>query len=124
MDLKYRFKTETLTSFGISSLMNLMLDKLKDKKRTPELRESFDKILNQYGNLLPDSTSASEVKFHGEVALWKTMWLQADIGTESVPGTAIDALNACEVELFPIIHTFLTVLASLPVSVATAASLH
>ena len=48
------------------------------------------------------------------------MWLQSGIGAESVPGTALDALNACDADLFPIIHTFLTVLASLPVSVATA----
>lgn len=55
-----------------------------------------------------------------ELGLWRQKWMrEAEDGGE-VPTTAAGALDTCDREIFPLIHTFLQILATLPVSVASA----
>ena len=83
--------------------------------------EQKDKVLNDlseaynlYRTLSPES-ELSQMK--AEYLVWTAMWKNASV---DVPTTAIGALNSCSSAAFPIIHSLLAVLATLPVSTAEA----
>ena len=69
---------------------------------------------NLYRILSPES-ELSQMK--AEYLVWTAMWKNASV---DVPTTAIGALNSCSSAVFPIIHSLLAVLATLPVSTAEA----
>lgn len=66
-----------------------------------------------YESLLPDATVINE-----EFSMWKLKWLKYDV--EKKPSNAIDSLLECDARFFPNIRKLLEILATLPVSTATA----
>ncbi|XP_050512007.1 uncharacterized protein LOC126888039 [Diabrotica virgifera virgifera] len=53
---------------------------------------------------------------HGELQLWEMQWKD----TDEFPKTALDALDSCNRDLFPTVSKLLLVLATLPISNASA----
>ncbi|XP_025192154.1 52 kDa repressor of the inhibitor of the protein kinase-like [Melanaphis sacchari] len=66
-----------------------------------------------YESLLPDSTV-----FNEEFSTWKLKWLKDNI--EKKPSNAVESLLECDERFFPNIRKLLEILATLPVSTATA----
>jgi len=58
----------------------------------------------------------------GELALWrqKRSSRLSDRPDDVIPQTAAEGLSACDQQVFPLSHTFLTILYTLPVSTASA----
>lgn len=57
----------------------------------------------------------------GEYDLWLNMWQNQSNNIEiKLPSTAISSLIVCSKDMFPIIFSLLKILATLPVSTATA----
>jgi hAT family C-terminal dimerisation region len=56
------------------------------------------------------------MKLCGEIALWRQRWIRLKTESNDVPETAADALEACDQMAFPLTHTFLSILVTLPVS--------
>jgi len=57
-----------------------------------------------------------------EPELWKRKWTcvsLASTGSDSLPSTAIDPLNACRETIFPNIHTLLKIACTLPVTTSS-----
>lgn len=58
----------------------------------------------------------------GELELWFKFW-NKNIGVwseDQFPPTAIDALNKCDPNIFPTVYQLLSIVCTLPISVATA----
>lgn len=52
--------------------------------------------------------------------MWHQKWIRLKNESNFVPETAVAALEACVQTTFPLIHTFLSILVTLPVSTASA----
>lgn len=75
--------------------------------------EKLTNCVQFYHKMLPNSTSLS-----AEVSLWQMKW--RDVAVDKRPSSAVEAFAACNRDLFPIIKVMLRIIATLPVSTATA----
>jgi len=57
------------------------------------------------------------IKLKGELQWWNQQWQDKN---SDIPNSALDSLIKCDKEIFPLINMLLTVLTTLPVSVASA----
>jgi hypothetical protein len=57
------------------------------------------------------------IKLKGELQWWNQQWQDKN---SDIPNSALDTLIKCDREIFSLINMFLTVLTTLPVSVASA----
>ena len=111
-------------------VLDFLLSELEARfKNHAKLIESLQKILPRkcsgidsndlsasvlfYHKLLPDSSSV-----HAEFSVWQMKWLEVKV--EDRPSSAIEAFAACKEVFFPNIKILLGILATLPVSTATA----
>ncbi|XP_064471819.1 52 kDa repressor of the inhibitor of the protein kinase-like [Ornithodoros turicata] len=79
-------------------------------------KEAVSAIGERYSAFMGNSAPIGPLLLQAELRLWREKWKTQ---TE-VPGTAVEALDKCDREVFPLIRTLLQVLATLPVSVASA----
>ena len=64
--------------------------------------------------------AADELKLRGEIALWRQRWIRLKMAFDDVvPETAASAFEACDHMTLPLIHAFLSILVTLPVSKAS-----
>jgi len=77
-----------------------------------------DSFLAKYSDCLPGPVDKFVLR--GEVDLWRQKWLRTRTANpdEAVSNTAIAGLLACDRQTFRLIHSFLTILLTLPVSTA------
>ena len=84
----------------------------------------FDHLLKRYHHFFDVIEPAYQFKLQGEIALWRQKWvtLQAERPEDDihVPQTVATGLAACDASAYPLIHTLLTILLTLPVSTASA----
>jgi len=70
------------------------------------------------------TVKVDSLKLRDEIALWHQKWIGLRLKNESnfVPETAVTvaAMEACDQTTFPLIHTFMSILVTLPVSIASA----
>lgn len=57
---------------------------------------------------------------NSEFELWREKWERENRCKGKLPATAIEAMDACDKDMFPSIYSLLKILATLPVSVASA----
>lgn len=107
-DLRSRFKEETLQLYNLSMFLPL--------SNTDQSQET--NALSQFQNLL--GRNFSEKIISSEMNLWQTKWRQEAERGNVVPQTAIEALSSCDKDIFPNIYIFLSILTTLPVSIAGA----
>ena len=74
--------------------------------------EHLQMALDIYYEFLP----GSEAEIREEFKVWQTKWSTV----KEPPSTAIDALELCDRNAFPNLHTMLLILCTLPVTTATA----
>jgi hypothetical protein len=79
-----------------------------------------DHLLQRYSSIIAEPLY--QFKLDGEIALWKQKWVSrlTDRSDGVIPQTAAEGLAACDKRAFPLIHTFLSILVTLPVSTASA----
>lgn len=77
------------------------------------MNECCEILSQQWPNDAPSIPS----KFTGEVFMWKRTWQKK---CEEYPCDFITSLNECDKNIFPNVHTFLKLGATLPITTATA----
>lgn len=117
-DMKSRFTEETLGVYNIGIFVSKIL--------ISEIQENtiqiFESIWNQFLNThrLKDRFVNKEAfigNLQGKMIWWKEYWNKEK---NDIPDTALKSLKLCDKNMFPTIHTLLTILASFPVSISSA----
>lgn len=116
-DLRSRFTEET---FGVYELFVFMPSQLLHATRENEARVATD-IAQRYCSFIGGSRAPITAKvIQAELRLWREKWKRESEDGADIPSTAVQALYMCDGGVFPSIRTFLQILATLPVSVASA----
>ena len=111
-DLKQRFPEEVLEVYSL----NTLLPRHVNEKGAPG---KLSILAAKYGVLLGMGDVAFQTIIRAEFSLWAAKW-RREQEKGPLPSTAVETLQESEPELYPNIRTLLRVLATLPVSVATA----
>lgn len=69
--------------------------------------------------MLTNTSTAAKIG-RAELGLWHQKWKRDTADGVEVPTSAVGVLGMCDREVLPLIHTFLQILATLPVRVASA----
>ncbi|XP_077306272.1 52 kDa repressor of the inhibitor of the protein kinase-like [Lithobates pipiens] len=117
-DLKTRFPENSMQCFQIQILMPAVLFGKKMESMVPVAVQSLSKRFHPL--LAEGKQKIMETLLQGEVSLWLTKWKRELSQHKEVPKTVLEVLDLCEQDLFPTIRSLLLILATLPVSVATA----
>jgi len=102
---------ENQTLKAITKLVPKHLVKLTNNER----KEILNEIKNKY-SFYKDTT---DVLFESEIELWYTKWIHYK-GGNGLPSNIIEVIDECSDMIYSNISSFLHILASLPISVATA----
>lgn len=113
-DLRERFAIETLEIFNLSCFVpeNTLNNYPGD--------EILKALVDRFGNLLDVNKSAAPLLLSGEMLLWREKWLQEKQREVELPRTALDILAKCDKNAFPLIHELVTIMATIPVTNASA----
>jgi hypothetical protein len=120
VDLRSRFSDETLNK--LSELSTLIPASIVQT----DGHESLDvaaHLMRMFSTVVEgDSASACQFKLNGEINFWRQKWVRQSTAKpkESIPETVAEGLSACDKETFPLVHLFLTILFTLPLSTASA----
>lgn len=112
-DLKSRFTKETLGCFGLDKFIPTKMSNASG------IEYNFLSIIKRFSPILGlDVKNASGLQT--ESKLWTTKWSREERNGGNLPCTALEALEACDKDIFPTINSLLKILCTLPVSVASA----
>ena len=113
--MRSRFSDETLSNFN--DLAYFIPAVIAQSTDVPV--PLTDRLLRRYGGIIEPMY---QFALDWELALWRQKWLSqlSDRPDAVIPQTAADGLAACDQQAFPLIHTFLTIFLTLPVSTASA----
>lgn len=116
-DMKERFGNSTLQCFGLRNLMpNILLSEDGGDFKTKQ--EQLEGVLEQFSPALTQN-NILKLKLRGELQLWINKW-KSESKRNVTPDKVMDLLNSCDNDIFPTIKLLLRILATLPVSVASA----
>lgn len=119
-DLISRFDTNSLECFGLRVLIPTILVN-SDEEKLKKLKNRLFKTLDSFSEIIESgNTQMNLILLEGEFSIWKTKWVSAKKNNVTLPKKALETLESCESDVFPVIHSLLKILATLPVSVATA----
>lgn len=90
------------------------LKKSEEANKTKQIK--LMKLSEIYGGILKNNA----IRLEAEYDVWLAKWNRVKMNNGRIPETALEVLNVCDVDMFPAIHTLIHILATLPVSVATA----
>ncbi|XP_040275821.1 52 kDa repressor of the inhibitor of the protein kinase-like [Bufo bufo] len=117
-DLKACLPENSMQCFQIQILMPPVLVKNKMETMDPVAVHSLS---SSFHPLLADgSLRIVETLLQGEICLWLTKWKRELSQNNEIPQTVLEVLDVCDKDLFPTIRSLLLILATLPVSVASA----
>lgn len=119
-DLQNRLPEDVLDSFDLRLLMPASIDiqGLQNTENTFKIKQRIKKLSEVYRSALGEYAISLDSEFN----VWLEKWQRVtrENGKSEIPETALDVLEVCDRDMFPAIHTLIHILASLPVSVATA----
>lgn len=117
-DMKSRFSAGALELYRL----NILLPKecINDTVTKKRLNADIELISKKYGKTMEKDDSAFKSDLKAEMNIWMAKWKRENYNKTPLPSSAIECLGYCVAEMFPTIKHLLVILASLPVSVATA----
>lgn len=116
-DLKTRFSREVLDGFQLSLLLPEKVCALK----TNEMENLIDCLIDRFRGLLDNDNIVRRLKLKGELDHWQCYWGQKQKSKDNkLPTTALETLKNCDVDLYPIIHSYLRIFCTLPVTNASS----
>lgn len=109
-DLKERLSQDVLNLFNLRVV-------LPSANQSSDYKATLEKVTKFYWNLLerPNLTAVAQ-----EYLLWTQLWKRRLEEGGKLPNSVMEALDSCDAEMYPTIEKLLRILASLPVSAATA----
>ena len=113
-DLNSRFNSDTFDAFHLPLVLPICIS--ESDATEEDAVESIQKLINLFHRLLNVSQSNGIILLQNEYILWKKKWSRQLI----IPSTAIEALEKCDKDVYPVIYKLLQILATLPISNATA----
>ncbi|XP_049816476.1 uncharacterized protein LOC126263425 [Schistocerca nitens] len=114
--LRERSSAETWDVFNLSVFSPESIVKISAGE-TEKIAESFT---NRFGSLLDVDKGIASLMLRDEMLLWREKWNQETERQKELPTIALDILARCDNDAYPIIHKLLLVLATLPVTIASA----
>ncbi|CAN7941009.1 unnamed protein product [Ixodes hexagonus] len=115
-DLKSRFSNEALSVHSLFAFIPSFRRSTAEEDYITEITGLAQRYCSYVGH---DATTAKEL-IGAELQLWKAKWRRESEDGAAIPSTAIGALGMCDNEVYPSVKTFLQLLATLLVSVASA----
>ncbi|XP_049769534.1 zinc finger MYM-type protein 1-like [Schistocerca cancellata] len=115
-DLRERFSAETLDVFNLSVFSPESIVKISAGE-TEKIAES---LTNRFGSLLDVHKGIASLMLRDEMLLWREKRNQEKVRQKGLPTIAVDILARCDKDACPIIRELLLVLATLPVTTASA----
>lgn len=117
MDLKSRFSEEVLEAFQLASLLPESIIHLNQA----QLSQYVDSLLKSFQRLLiANNMNNNKSLLKGELTHWQKKWMLKKSEHCDLPDVAIDVLNECDTIIYPRIYVLLQILATLPVTNASA----
>ena len=120
-DIRERFPQSVLDVYNLPVFVPDILVLVSEKA----LHESVEKLCTKFFNILAvmkvDRTVELSV-LQAEATMWRQKWLdwQKNNRDKMLPSSALHAMESCSKEVYPLIHNLLQILATLPVSNASA----
>ncbi|XP_049771331.1 uncharacterized protein LOC126143445 [Schistocerca cancellata] len=115
-DLRERFSAETLDVFNLSVFSAESIVKISAGE-TEKIAES---LTNRFGSLLDVGKGIASLMLREEMLLWREKRNQEKVRQQELPTIALDILARCDKDAYPMIRKLLLVLATLPVTTASA----
>ncbi|KAH7952375.1 hypothetical protein HPB52_022175 [Rhipicephalus sanguineus] len=119
-DLKSRFTVEAESAYELFLFVPSQSHATKEDDK-----KYLANISRRYSAFMGTNVSTTAKMAEAELGLWRQKWMREAEDGREVPTTAAGALDTCDREIFPLIHTFLQILATLPdrttISLDTAA---
>jgi hypothetical protein len=112
-DLKTRFSQNTLELFQLSlflpsNFLKLLNDQKEETDKIKSVAKDFQKLLNK---------NELSSRLVGEYYIWKEKWIREFQNDSSVISNhAIEVLQNCDEDVFPLINKILKLLITLPIS--------
>lgn len=97
-DLNSRFDSSTYDVFHLPLILPNSF--IKPDIGEEDVDKSIDKLINRFYPLLGESQSIGVTLWKNEYLLRKKKWSRKS----SISGTAIEALESCDEDVYPIIH--------------------
>ncbi len=115
-DLRERFSEETLDIFQLPVFIpdNII------KSSADQNEEVAKSLLKRFGMLSNIDNDIGFLLLRDEMLLWKEKWEKVKQQQRELPFKALDVLINCDKDAFPLVHNFLQILATLPVTTASA----
>lgn len=116
-DLKSRFSNEVLEAFQLVSLLPegiIHLNQTQLSQYADCLLKSFERFLTA------NNMNNNKALLKGELTHWQQKWILQKNKHLDLPDTAIDVMEKCDTTIYPRIYAFLQILATLPVTNASA----
>uniref|UniRef100_A0A8C5QC55 52 kDa repressor of the inhibitor of the protein kinase n=1 Tax=Leptobrachium leishanense TaxID=445787 RepID=A0A8C5QC55_9ANUR len=124
---RLNYNVESIDEYFRKSLYIPLLDNIINdlKSRFPEnamqclqIQILMPAVL--FGKKMENMVPVMETLLQGELSLWLTKWKRELSNQKDIPQTVLEVLDLCDQDLFPTIRSLLLILATLPVSVASA----
>ena len=116
VDLKDRFRPSVLEVFNLPWILPINL--LQKPVTAAVLEQKAKELVNSFSSVLPCDSEMALLKLKGELELWHKKCGKIDF--KNLPESSGAVLQECDEEVYPIIHSLLLILTTLPVSSATA----
>ncbi|XP_071056243.1 52 kDa repressor of the inhibitor of the protein kinase-like [Onthophagus taurus] len=121
-DLESRFSKETINLFNL----NICLPLNAMEATETEIKTTGKMLSDMYTLIFVEDPKTVFDKFKGEFDIWKLKWTaysnSANKDLLKIPADGLEALQQCDESIFPVIYTFLKILCTLPISVASSES--
>lgn len=109
-DLKERLSSDVMNLFQLRIV-------LPKTEITTDDTLAMKNLVQTYKDLLGPSSIATA---NQELMLWSQKWKRIKDNKGTLPDSVLKALESCDIDMYPTIHKLLRILATLPVSAATA----
>ncbi|CAH1108909.1 unnamed protein product [Psylliodes chrysocephalus] len=119
-DLSSRLRFSSLDCFGLRGIIPSILAKANRDNETifiKNLETAYENFSNIIGSR---DIQTNSILFEGELTLWKNHWKSEKEKNKKLSGDIIEVLDSFDLNISPTIRNLLRILATLPVSVATA----
>ncbi|CAI6365765.1 unnamed protein product [Macrosiphum euphorbiae] len=117
-DLKRRFTLPSMEAYDLSLFIPTTF--LQQKMYcTSEYQDRVSNVSKRFSSIEPNILHGKTIL--GELEIWCQKWkIIAEEGIEKCPDNAIEAFSSCNAKVFPNIKSFLQILSTMPVGVASA----